>query len=123
MRCAAPTSAKASLPAIRAVASGGSGGYSEMRKLVPSGNGSRKNLYDENGLLIDAGGLDLCDCLVDDCPGCHFPCPKCESCKCGQECRQMRRWQYDVVEPDGDPVANREKGLVRENKHLVKSNA
>ena len=33
-------------------------------------------VYDDKGLLIDSK-LDLCDCLEELCPGCHFPCPKC----------------------------------------------
>lgn len=45
-----------------------------------------KNIYDENG-HIRATGKDLCDCLDETCPGCHFPCSKCNSNKCGHECR------------------------------------
>ena len=33
-------------------------------------------VYDDKGLLIESK-LDLCDCLEDLCPGCHFPCLKC----------------------------------------------
>ncbi len=74
-------------------------------------------MYDEKGLLFGTD-LDLCDCLDDACPGCHFPCPKCRSSRCGQECRQGRRWQYDVVEQDGDPTEQ----PARQNNHLVNKN-
>lgn len=47
-----------------------------------------KNIYNETG-QIAATGKDLCDCLDETCPGCHFPCPKCSSNKCGHECRYL----------------------------------
>ncbi len=43
-------------------------------------------MYDYTGRLI-VDGRDLCDCLEPNCPGCHFPCVKCDSEKCGHECR------------------------------------
>lgn len=46
----------------------------------------RKHLYDEKGTFIQTSS-DLCDCLSLECPGCHFPCPKCSSPKCSHECR------------------------------------
>lgn len=51
----------------------------------------RPTLYDENGILI-AVNKDLCDCLNESCPGCHFECPKCQSPKCGHKCRNNRNW-------------------------------
>ena len=47
-------------------------------------------------------GRDLCDCMEEECPGCHFPCHKCRSSKCGYECRINRKWQYETCEFDGD---------------------
>ncbi|GFQ91836.1 ARF7EP_C domain-containing protein [Trichonephila clavata] len=44
---------------------------------------------------------DACDCLIENCPGCFFPCPKCSSPKCGHECRRNRRWKYGYYEIDG----------------------
>lgn len=57
-------------------------------------------MYDETGRLLE-NSLDICDCLDKDCPGCHFPCPKCASEKCGAECRSGRRWTYEQVEVEG----------------------
>ncbi len=75
--------------------------------------GRHKNaLYDSKGLLASSQ-RDLCDCMSASCPGCHFPCPRCRSHGCGQECRQNRRWQYETVELDG--VA----GSARKNPNLV----
>lgn len=60
----------------------------------------RKNVYDEQG-RYHANGADVCDCLEDACDGCHFPCPSCESHKCGTQCRVQRRWTYESIEHDG----------------------
>ncbi|GIY42477.1 ARF7EP_C domain-containing protein [Caerostris darwini] len=59
----------------------------------------RKHLskFDVKGIHRETG-LDLCDCLYTDCPGCFMPCPKCSSWKCGHECRQHRRWVYEKIE-------------------------
>ena len=88
-------------------------------QICPQGNGKKPHgnkvtaVYDDKGLLIDSK-LDLCDCLEELCPGCHFPCPKCRSNKCGGECRQGRKWQYESLEVEG--LENR----VKKNLHLVK---
>ncbi len=64
-------------------------------------SGRNKNsVYDQRGLLL-SNRLDLCDCLSPPCAGCHWPCPRCRSAKCGGECRQNRKWQYETVELDG----------------------
>lgn len=57
-------------------------------------------IYDEKGRLI-ANGLNVCDCLMANCPGCFFPCSKCESTKCGSECRVNRKYVYESVEIEG----------------------
>lgn len=78
----------------------------ETRKLTRKtyNQGSRKHIryYDSAGLLRSSN-LDVCDCLIKSCPGCHFPCPKCGSHKCGHECRSDRRWVYDHLEIEGIP--------------------
>ncbi|KAL6259835.1 hypothetical protein P5V15_009746 [Pogonomyrmex californicus] len=64
----------------------------------------RKHVYDEKGIYIRTSD-DLCDCLSLDCPGCHFPCPKCSSPKCGHDCRNNRKWTYDSIVLEGsEPV-------------------
>lgn len=60
----------------------------------------KNQLYDEDGLMLSTG-RDVCDCLDIDCVGCHFPCPKCRSEKCGGECRCNRKWVYEYVESEG----------------------
>lgn len=75
----------------------------ERRKLSRKITGSRRPpgaLYDEYGVHI-ATGIDLCDCLQEKCNGCHFPCPKCKSLKCGPECRVNRKYVYDQLEYQG----------------------
>ncbi|XP_066937660.1 uncharacterized protein [Macrobrachium rosenbergii] len=57
-------------------------------------------IYAPDGTLASTG-KDLCDCLQGDCPGCHYPCPKCNSRKCGTECRMNRKWYYEKVEVEG----------------------
>ncbi|XP_026320237.1 ARL14 effector protein [Hyposmocoma kahamanoa] len=64
-------------------------------------NRRNKNIYNERG-HITATGKDLCDCLDDSCAGCHFPCPKCNSTKCGHECRVNRKWMYEKIETEGN---------------------
>ncbi|KAF0292364.1 ARL14 effector protein [Amphibalanus amphitrite] len=74
----------------------------ERRKLKRKiySNGRKRTLYDERGYLVKSD-QNVCDCLQPDCPGCHFPCPKCGSPMCGHECRVNRKWMYDQVEIEG----------------------
>lgn len=59
--------------------------------------------YDKNGRLI-CNDVDLCDCLEKNCLGCFYPCPKCNSNKCGPECRCNRRWVYDAIVTESGEV-------------------
>ncbi|XP_049623777.1 ARL14 effector protein-like [Suncus etruscus] len=61
--------------------------------------------YDESGKLL-CNGVDLCDCLDPNYLGCFYPCPKCNSTKCGPECRNNRCWVYDdMVTESGEVVS------------------
>ena len=61
-------------------------------------------MYDDTGKLLD-DSRDVCDCLEEDCDGCHFPCLKCDSTKCGHECRCSRRWIYEQVQIEGSKAS------------------
>ncbi|XP_018423332.1 PREDICTED: ARL14 effector protein [Nanorana parkeri] len=69
------------------------------RQTIPSKN----KVYDARGILI-ASGMDLCDCLDEDCMGCFYSCRKCGSNKCGVECRCDRKWAYEQIEVEGGEV-------------------
>nr|CAH7769517.1 unnamed protein product [Callosobruchus chinensis] len=57
-------------------------------------------VYDENGVHISSG-MDICDCLNEDCVGCFFECSKCSSQKCSVECRVHRKFIVEQVEYHG----------------------
>lgn len=65
-----------------------SGHHRHGRKLPP--------VYDSQGIHINSK-KDLCDCLHLECPGCHLPCKRCGSTKCGLRCRCDRKWMYTQV--------------------------
>uniref|UniRef100_T1JDY0 ARF7 effector protein C-terminal domain-containing protein n=1 Tax=Strigamia maritima TaxID=126957 RepID=T1JDY0_STRMM len=69
------------------------------RKIYKEG-GRKWQSYNEQGIFIKSNS-DFCDCLEETCPGCHFPCLRCTSAKCGHECRNNRKWTYDYVEIEG----------------------
>ncbi|XP_066474271.1 ARL14 effector protein-like [Tiliqua scincoides] len=56
--------------------------------------------YDKHGQLL-CSKTDLCDCLDKNCLGCFYPCPKCNSTKCGPQCRCNRKWIYDQIQTEG----------------------
>lgn len=61
--------------------------------------------YDRKGRLL-VNQADLCDCLDEDCLGCFYPCPKCNSTKCGPTCRSNRRWVYtSVLDENGEVIS------------------
>lgn len=60
----------------------------------------RFSMYDARGIHRETG-FDLCDCLDTSCPGCHFECPSCNSCKCGPICRSKRKYMFNMIEIDG----------------------
>lgn len=66
-------------------------------------NNKQQLVHDADGRLASTG-VDLCDCLDFSCPGCHYPCLKCGSGKCGTECRSRRKWLYDHVMVEGSEI-------------------
>ncbi|KAM4808224.1 ARL14 effector protein-like [Rhinophrynus dorsalis] len=62
--------------------------------------------YDKQGKLI-CNNRDLCDCLEESCQGCFYPCPKCNSTKCGPECRCNRKWVYDRIQTEAGVVISK----------------
>lgn len=69
------------------------------RQLIPT----KSKVYDGQGFLLYSG-IDLCDCLDEDCLGCFYACPKCGSNKCGPECRCDRKWLYEQIEIEGGEI-------------------
>jgi len=67
-------------------------------------NNMHSLVHDSEGRLVNCNGLDLCDCLESSCPGCHSPCLKCESPKCGFECRSRRKWMYEHILVEGNEM-------------------
>lgn len=69
-------------------------------------------MFDAKG-RYRVNGFDICDCLDNTCPGCHFPCPSCKNTKCGPCCRINRKWPFESIEHE-------EKDLIIKNKLLDK---
>ncbi|KAM9764592.1 ARL14 effector protein [Menidia menidia] len=82
---------------------GGRGGRGGKQMSDRQSVGAKSRVYDSRGLLLSSG-KDLCDCLDGDCMGCFFPCPECESRRCGVECRCDRKWLYEQVEVEGGEI-------------------
>lgn len=72
----------------------------KLQRIMKQSQKGRKSLYDEGGCFI-SDGRDLCDCLMEACPGCFYPCDTCRSAKCGRECRTLRQWHYENIEVEG----------------------
>uniref|UniRef100_A0A8D0HCA9 ARF like GTPase 14 effector protein like n=1 Tax=Sphenodon punctatus TaxID=8508 RepID=A0A8D0HCA9_SPHPU len=66
----------------------------------------KQKKYDKHGRLI-SNDMDLCDCLEKNCLGCFYPCPKCNSNKCGPECRCNRKWVYEQIETEAGDVISK----------------
>uniref|UniRef100_A0A674HC35 ARF like GTPase 14 effector protein n=1 Tax=Taeniopygia guttata TaxID=59729 RepID=A0A674HC35_TAEGU len=73
--------------------------FNSDRQVIPA----KSKVYDSQGLLLYSG-MDLCDCLDEDCLGCFYACPKCGSNKCGTECRCDRKWLYEQIEIEGGEI-------------------
>lgn len=56
--------------------------------------------FDDRG-RYRSNGVDACDCLIQNCVGCHFPCPNCGNPKCGPNCRVNRKTAVSSIEVDG----------------------
>ncbi|XP_067884947.1 ARL14 effector protein-like isoform X2 [Heterodontus francisci] len=78
----------------------------KLRQLVFENNTVWQRKYDNTGRLL-FNGIDLCDCLDENCPGCFYPCSKCSSWKCGSKCRCNRKWVYDGIETEGSDIVQK----------------
>lgn len=80
----------------------------EKRKLKRKPGGNARSLYDEYGHMRH-NGMDVCDCMDDDCPGCWYDCENCGSPKCGVQCRVNRKFYYESITFDGKDATVRNK--------------
>lgn len=60
----------------------------------------KNSAYDEYG-NIRSNGLDVCDCMNDQCSGCWYECRNCGSTRCGPQCRVNRKFFYENIVYDG----------------------
>ncbi|XP_023174068.1 ARL14 effector protein [Drosophila hydei] len=70
----------------------------------------KNSVYDEYG-NIRSNGLDVCDCMNEQCDGCWYECRNCGSTRCGPQCRANRKFFYENIVYDG-------KDLTITNKHF-----
>lgn len=70
-----------------------------------------KSLFDAVGRIRETG-QDVCDCLCNSCTGCHFPCSRCKSQKCGKSCRRCRNDYVERIKIEG----------AKENKTILNPN-
>ncbi|XP_036595686.1 ARL14 effector protein-like [Trichosurus vulpecula] len=76
----------------------------EVSVKLPGGKEGMKE-YNERG-RPNLNGEDLCDCLDQDCLGCFYPCPGCQSTKCGTICRRNRNVIYEAIAEEGGEVVS-----------------
>jgi len=98
---------------------GGAGRVNYNVKDMISANSKQTLVHDADGRLVNFGGLDLCDCLESSCPGCHNPCSRCESFKCGSECRSRRKWLYEQILVEGTELKIKNPASAKGNKNAA----
>ncbi|KAH8357492.1 ARL14 effector protein-like [Drosophila serrata] len=65
---------------------------------------TKNNAYDEYG-NIRFNGVDICDCMNEECDGCWYVCRCCGSTKCGPQCRSNRKFFYEGIIYDGKDLS------------------
>ncbi|XP_017078910.2 ARL14 effector protein [Drosophila eugracilis] len=67
-------------------------------------NIGKNSVYDEYG-IIRFNGLNICDCMNQECGGCWYECRNCGSTRCGPQCRSNRKFLYEGVTYDGKDLS------------------
>ncbi|EYC40129.1 hypothetical protein Y032_0627g809 [Ancylostoma ceylanicum] len=59
----------------------------------------RHIFHDKKGKLVVPGeeSVTLCDCMIPECHGCHWPCENCGGRLCGPICQQNRKKYVSCV--------------------------
>ncbi|XP_033153020.1 ARL14 effector protein isoform X2 [Drosophila mauritiana] len=68
--------------------------------------------YDEYG-NIRSNGMDICDCMNQECDGCWYNCRSCGSTRCGPQCRSNRKFFYEDITYDGKDLNIQNKYISR----------